>query len=232
MTLKPFWRYYGGKWRAASSYPVPLYNTIVEPFAGAAGYSLRHAERRIVLVEAYPVIAEMWRYLIGVTPGELERIPIVDDVRELPSWVPDGARYLVGFHMNAATVSPCVTLSSGLRKNRLSGEDRNGGWTVATRSRIAHQVSSIRHWTVIDGDYTNAPDIEATWFVDPPYNNAAGRRYVHHEIDYTTLAVWCQNRRGQQIVCENEGARWLAFRPLGTFKAGPRHNDSKEVIWP
>lgn len=34
MTLKPFWRYYGGKWRAAPSYPAPLHNTIVEPFAG------------------------------------------------------------------------------------------------------------------------------------------------------------------------------------------------------
>lgn len=39
--LKPFWRYYGGKYRAAPRYPVPLHRTIVEPFAGAAGYSLR-----------------------------------------------------------------------------------------------------------------------------------------------------------------------------------------------
>ena len=39
--LKPFWRYYGGKYRAAPAYPPPRLGTIVEPFAGSAGYSLR-----------------------------------------------------------------------------------------------------------------------------------------------------------------------------------------------
>jgi len=33
--LKPFWQYYGGKWRAAPHYPKPRHDTIVEPFAGA-----------------------------------------------------------------------------------------------------------------------------------------------------------------------------------------------------
>jgi hypothetical protein len=32
--LRPFWRYYGGKWRAAPRYPAPRYDTIIEPFAG------------------------------------------------------------------------------------------------------------------------------------------------------------------------------------------------------
>jgi len=42
--LRPFWRYYGGKWRAAPSYPSPRCETIIEPFAGAAGYSLRYPD--------------------------------------------------------------------------------------------------------------------------------------------------------------------------------------------
>jgi hypothetical protein len=35
---------------------------MVEPFAGAAGYSLRYPERDVILVERYAVVAEMWRY--------------------------------------------------------------------------------------------------------------------------------------------------------------------------
>jgi hypothetical protein len=36
VSLRPFWRYYGGKWRAAPRYPRPTHDTIIEPFAGAA----------------------------------------------------------------------------------------------------------------------------------------------------------------------------------------------------
>ena len=49
--IRPFWKFYGGKWRAAPRYPRPLYSTIVEPFAGAAGYSTRYYQRDIILVE-------------------------------------------------------------------------------------------------------------------------------------------------------------------------------------
>jgi hypothetical protein len=56
------------------------------------------------------------------------------------------------------------------------------------------------------------PDIEATWFVDPPYNNRAGSYYIENSIDYVALGTWCHERRGQAIVCENEGADWLPFR--------------------
>ena len=50
-SLRPFWAYYGGKWRAAPRYPRPMHDTIIEPFAGAAGYSLRYPDRNVVLVE-------------------------------------------------------------------------------------------------------------------------------------------------------------------------------------
>lgn len=84
MTLRPFIRYYGGKWRVAPLYPAPLYRTIVEPFAGAAGYSLRHHRHDVVLVEKYPPLAEMWRWLIAAAPADVLRIPVVDHVDELP----------------------------------------------------------------------------------------------------------------------------------------------------
>src|SRR5689334_4647899 len=65
--LRPFFGYYGGKWRdAVRHYPQPEYETIVEPFAGSAGFSLRYFDRKVVLCELDPVLAAVWRYLIHV----------------------------------------------------------------------------------------------------------------------------------------------------------------------
>lgn len=229
-SLRPFWRYYGGKWRAAPRYPTPVHRTIVEPFAGAAGYALRYPDRDVVLVEKYPVVAEIWRYIIGVSAAEVRRIPLVEAVADLPSWVPAGGRYLVGFAMNAAVVSPRTRLSAGRRKLREMGRVYEG-WSEAQRERVASQVEYIRHWRIIEGDYTAVPDIKATWFVDPPYHNRAGSYYVHNRVDYPALAAWCRTRRGQVLVCENEGATWAPFEPFATFKAGVNGKGSKEVLW-
>lgn len=229
--LRPFWRYYGGKWRSAPRYPAPRHATIIEPFAGAAGYAMRYPNRRVILVERYAVIAEVWRYLIGVSASEVRRIPLVDAVDDLPAWVPPGGRWLVGFSMNSATTSPRKAISAGWRRLRDERGRNFGGWTEAHRARVAEQVDAIRHWSIIEGDYTEAPDIEAVWFIDPPYNNAAGRHYVHADINYGTLGNWCRGRAGQVIVCENEGADWLPFRAFATMKAGPRSVGSNEAIW-
>lgn len=228
--LKPFWRYYGGKWRATPHYPKPAHGLIVEPFAGAAGYSLNYSDRDVLLVEKYPVVAEMWRWLISAAPSEIRAIPETDSVDDLPEWVPAGARALVGFSMNSAGSTPRRTLSAGRRMLRAAHRQFEG-WTPALRERVATQVQYIRHWRVIEGDYTLAPDTAATWFIDPPYNNAAGRHYPHHRIDYAALAVWAKARDGQLIVCENAGADWLPFRSLGTFKA-QNGGTTAEVIYP
>ena len=232
VALKPFWRYYGGKYRAAPRYPAPTHGTIVEPFAGAAGYSLRYPDRNVILVDVYPVIAEIWRYLIGVDAAEIRRIPYVEHVDELPAWVPEGGRYLVGFCMSDATTSPRKSLSAGRKKLTAMG-CKFEGWSEHRRERVASQVDSLRHWRVIEGPYRVAPDVRATWFIDPPYNNAAGKHYKHGPsgIDYAALGEWCRERQGQVIVCENEGANWLPFKTFATIKAGPARRVSHEVIW-
>jgi len=231
-TMKPFWRYYGGKYRAAPRYPAPQYGTIIEPFAGAAGYSLRYVDHRVVLIEKYPIVAEMWRYLISVKASEVRAIPLVSSVDDLPSRVPDGARYLIGFCMNSAVTAPRRRLSIG--RVRLAKMGRKfEGWTEAQRERVATQVDRIRHWIIMEGDYTAAPSIEATWFIDPPYNNAVGRHYIHGPmaLNYEKLGRWCRTREGQVLVCENEGASWLPFRAFATLKPGVNGHGSKEVLW-
>ena len=64
-TMRPFFGFYGGKWRDAPKYyPVPEYDTIVEPFAGSAGYSVRYGDRNVVLGEKDDIIFGVWDYLI------------------------------------------------------------------------------------------------------------------------------------------------------------------------
>jgi hypothetical protein len=238
--LKPFLRYYGGKWRAAPHYPAPKHGMIIEPFAGAAGYSLRHYRHRVVLIEKYDVIVEIWRYLIRTSAAEILAIPTVDHVDELPAWVPQAARWLVGFAMNAATAVPCKQLSSG-RKRMREQNRKFEGWSPAMRERVASQVEHIRHWIVIQGEYhcTNT-NIPITWFIDPPYQ-VAGIHYKHssRDLDFDVLGDWCRSRRGQTIVCENDGATWLPFEQFLDIPAGAmnksavrsRAGKSAEAIW-
>jgi hypothetical protein len=173
----------------------------------------------------------MWRYLIGVSPAEIRRIPDVDHVEALPSWVPAGGRALVGFWMGIADYVPRKKLSANAKKHLAKGW-MTYGWGGAIKERIASQVESIRHWQVLEGDALNLePSFDATWFVDPPYNNRAGSHYVHSRVDYAALGAWCQRAAGQVIVCENEGATWLPFRPFGRFKNNINGAGSREVIW-
>ena len=230
--LRPFWNYFGGKWRSASSYPPPRFGTIIEPFAGAAGYSLHHPERAIVLVEKYHVVAEVWRFLTSAKPTEVLRIPIVEAVDDLPRGVCSGARWLVGFALNFATSAPRATLSSGQRALRSRGQ-RLAGWTEERRALVATQLDAVKHWRVIEGDYSQAPDVVATHFIDAPYQGRAGQNYVHgsRALDYDRLAVFATSRRGQTIVCEGLGATWLPFRIHRPSKAGPARAVSREAIW-
>lgn len=234
--LRPFWRYYGGKWRNAPHYPPPEHDIIVEPFAGAAGYALRYPDRRVILVDSNPIIAGIWRYLIRASSSEILALPDLPDGGTTDDCdMPQEARWLAGFWLNPANGTPRLRASSWAKQYPADGTARHWcGWGHLTRQRIASQVDAIRHWQIIEGDYTDAPDVEATWMVDPPYSEPAGRYYPAKVADYSTLGEWCRTRRGLAIVCEQEGADWLPFAPLGSFRSAPAHyrpKASAEVIW-
>ena len=232
--LQPFWRYYGGKNRAAKLYPAPEHDTIIEPFAGAAGYSCRYHWKQVILVDRSPIIAGIWRYLIKASAAEVLAIPDIPEggsVDDLPAWVPQEARWLAGFWCNDGTVTPCKRPSKWVRENKGGGWQ---GWSVGCRRRISRQIKKIRHWKVIHGEYSDSPDMEATWHIDPPYDNKAGRYYPHQPESFHGLAAWCKARRGFVMVCENQGADWLPFRTLATIQGNPSKNGGKtsaEVIW-
>lgn len=230
--LRPFWRYYGSKWSLARYYPKPIHSTIVEPFAGSAGYSLHYPNHKILLIDKDPVIAGIWKHLVTADPQETLAIPIVDAVDDLPDWVPQPMVDLVGFGLAQGVVAP------RRKRTGFANDERNAKttWSRSMRFLLANQMEHIRHWQITEGSYRDAPDIEATWFVDPPYDNKAGSLYVYSDVDYEDLADWCMSRRGQVIVCENQGATWLPFegrsnlRPKNTPING-KGNRRSEVVW-
>jgi hypothetical protein len=231
--MKPFFCFFGGKYRAAPHYPAPRFSRLVEPFAGGAGYATRYPSLDVTLFDADPVLAGVWAYLIRTPEDEIRRLPLLvggEDVRGITS-IPQEARWLIGFWLNKGTAAPCRTPSRWMR----DGIRPNSFWGVAVRERIASQVGMIRHWRVFQAEYSQAPAATATWFVDPPYQQA-GKSYVYgaKRIDFGALGEWCRSLRGQVVVCENQGADWLPFVPFRSTKAthgSGRVGKSHEVVW-
>ena len=223
--MKPFFTYYGGKWRAAPSYPHPAHATIVEPFAGSAGYAMRYSDRNVILVEKNAGLCEVWRYLIRTPAAEIRSLPLLEAGQSRHDLnVSEGAGLLIGWNLNKGGASPTNTPSLWMRNTKYAYQF----WGEERRERVAQQVDRIRHWQVIEGDYTRAPNIRATWFVDPPYQRQ-GRYYRHPSgaLAFDALGEWCVSRDGQTIVCENVGASWLPFVPFRDIKANEARQSGK-----
>lgn len=232
--MRPFFSFFGSKWSSAPKYPQPKPGQLViEPFAGAAGFSTRIQAREVVLVERDPVIAAVWRFLLSATADDVLGLPDLgphQKVRDLG--LPTGPSALIGFWCNKATTTPCQTLSAWAKDPGAAVQF----WGPAIRRRIAGQLHRLAGWSLVEGDYTDAPDVDAFWFIDPPYIDK-GKRYRHGSgaIDFADLADFARSRRGPVVCCEQQGAQWLPFRPFATVKATTRKgggsHTSDEVVW-
>lgn len=234
MRLLPFFTYYGGKNRAARHYPTPQRDLIVEPFAGSAGYALNHSDRDVLLRDSDPVIVQTWQYLLTVSPDDVLTLPDLrpgQTTRDLD--VPVGARHLIGWWLAKGTTHPQLRPSTFMLKHPRGGPY----WGPHIRQRIASQLHRVRHWQVELASWESSPNVDATWFVDPPYRDMR-RTYRHgsNGVDYVQLAAWARTRRGQVIVCEADAADWLPFRPLVNIDGMEgRQKVSRarmEVVWP
>lgn len=235
--MSPFFSYYGAKWRGYKYYPPPQHDTLIEPFAGAAGYATRYYTRNVVLCERSAIIVGIWRYLINATPQEIRALPILELGDSLDNHdIPQEAKWLIGLTMNKACAKPVKT----------PRPPAWNAWTPQRRNLIAHQVTLIRHWRIVEGSYECISDRVATWFIDPPYSDPdQGGHYQHgcEGIDYEHLAEYARTRTGQVLVCEGMGASWLPFRFLvsaqstGNGRHGRTRKDPSsrrtfdEVVW-
>ena len=232
-TLRPFFTYFGGKWRIAPKYPKPVHDTLIEPFAGSAGYALRYPHLNVSLVDANEAVAGTWDYIIHASESEIASLPeydgtwdTVDDLNHLPQ----EARWLIGWWLNKGAATPCKRPSAWMRGNaECLGENH---WGPGVKARIARQQPHVRHWAIEHGSYADIGNREATWFIDPPYEVAG--KYPTRDVDFDHLGEWCRSREGQAIVCENVGAKWLPFEPFVSAKATHsryRSGVSVEAIW-
>lgn len=227
--------YYGGKSSVVSRYQRPVHDTIVEPFAGSAMYSVFHLMRRnaerVILVEKDPRVVELWQRLLAMTPDDVLALPIPAVGERTTDFL-----YMTAATSNAVGKSTTITISE--RMPYIIG---------VMLKKIAYALPHVKgRVEVIEGDYRAAPDIEATWFIDPPYQlhlakgNSTktalpqgmgyGKGCDSSTINYADLADWAMARRGHVIVVEQEGADWLPFTPM--VKTRDSQGDKKrEMVW-
>jgi hypothetical protein len=225
--LRPFFPYYGAKWRLCGYLPAPRHDILIEPFAGSAGYSMRYgAGKQVMLFDRDDNIVRTWQYLLRVGASEILSLPDLEVGQSVDSLdISPEARLLIGWWINRGSSRP--------GKSRTAYSARNDkaqlNWGARARQRIADQLPAITRWTVRLGDYREAPDIEATWLIDPPYKGRPGSFYRFNDVDYPALADWSRSRRGQVMVCEGENGDWLPFGPFGSHKTSK--GKSPEKLW-
>lgn len=214
--------YYGTKNRVAKHYPAASYSMIVEPFCGAAQYSLygNNWEKEVRLFDAYQTVVDIWDYLIKASRKDILSLPDVevgDNLDDMMS-LSIAEKALIGFSINTASAMPKKTVM------------KRSIWNM-DKLRIADNVYKVKHWTVSKKDYRELTiSDEVTWFIDPPYQYGGQYyRMNNSKIDYKALGDWARSRNGQVIVCENTKADWMAFKPLVTMN-GQLHKTT-EAIW-
>jgi len=239
--MRQFFKHFGSKARLAAILPPPRHRTIIEPFAGSAAYSVQHAtpKHQVLLYDTDERVCTIWDYLIHVSEAEVRSLPVEHflrggDIREAgltPS------QYQLIHRWMGITGTGQYKIPPSLLADR-EGEAGNV-WSERVRDRIASQLKYIRKWEIRNEPHTAAPDIEAHWHIDPPYQgNAVGFSvYKCAKLDYGELATWCRARQGDITVHEQHGATWLPFETLREKHTTNRTLEDKsrvyahEVVW-
>src|SRR5882672_3716631 len=96
MPLRPFFPYYGSKYKSSRLHPKPYHDTIVEPFAGSACYSLFYYHHNVILNDLSEEICGIWSYLINVTEEEFRSLP--DRINHIDELIgqPQEIKWLIG----------------------------------------------------------------------------------------------------------------------------------------
>ncbi|MGH9688877.1 MAG: hypothetical protein ACRD5K_17490 [Candidatus Acidiferrales bacterium] len=211
--------YYGRKKQIAKHYPSAAFDVTIEPFAGAAAYSLfgNHWRRRVILIEKDRRVADIWEWLVQrATPEQIRALPDLKIGEKSSEFL-----HIVHAATKMAFKYKTIKVTPVLERN----------WEISKRVMAAN-VHKVKHWELICRDYSLAPDVEATWFIDPPYKAGPGTGYEHGSgaIDYVQLSEWVLRRRGQVICCEGPFGDYLPFKKLLTLP-GVAGKLSDEVIF-
>lgn len=246
MKIKTPFSYYGGKSKIAHLYPEPEHKLIIEPFAGSAAYSWLHRRihhsvslspmddyrRKIWLNDLDPKTFSMWKFLTSADASAIVEAYVPDRVEpgmKVDEFIPADQPGLI--ELCRAEANQGTQGAKGTHNQITS----MGAKCWKVRRKLLEVIPEVANWEITNVDYRDLANVEATWFVDPPYSNAAGTRYRTANLDYQQLGWWCLNRKGQVIVCENYGADWLEFERFNHDRVSIRSRyqraNAQEVMW-
>lgn len=233
MRIKAPISYYGGKSKIAHLYPPPTHNLIVEPFAGSAAYSWLHRKGRSVwLNDLDSRTYSIWKFLTSPEACDIVETFVPDSVvagQKISEIIPaelDGLVEICRAEANQGTQG-----AKGVHDQITS----MGAKCWKVKRKLREVIPEVANWKITNASYDDLANVEAAWFVDPPYSNKAGARYRTSNIDYDQLGWWVLGRRGQVICCENYGANWLPFNklehPRVSIRSRYQRANAQEVIW-
>ena len=234
----PLFKWFGSKWLSSKILPIPKYDSIIEPFAGGAGYSLRHFAKDVTIYEKNVHIYELWEYLISAAT--------YSDIREIPLNIPvgtdirtiglnKGQELLLKNWQRTNNVGECWTISPW--------GNMPGQWTESTRARISEEHSCIAHWDLGGKNgfhsFVEVVNNEVTWFIDPPYKY--NYLYGDKAFDYQLMVNGIDGVAGEIIVCEaicpktNQMPNYLPFKfwakRITSRRKVTENHHSKELIY-
>jgi len=230
----PLFKWFGSKWLSSKLYPAPIHDRIFEPFAGGAGYSLRHHEKQVTIWEEDDLPRELWEWIIGEATEALVReipvdVPQGTDIRTLG--LSRGQELLLKHWQRTNSVGDCWTISPWGHKP--------GQWTENTRARVSEEISGVKHWKV----ERVRPDQVGTYFIDPPYIYNYRYRFKKVGFDHKALVEKiAMIPSGSQIIaceaaCQKTGKvpDYLPFSPFASRITSRRktHNNhhSSEYLY-
>ena len=211
--------YYGRKKQLAKHYPSPNCDTIAEPFAGAVAYSMyeNNWKKNVILIEKDSKVFAIWDWLINsASEEEIKNLPHLKIGEKSSEFL-----HIIHVATKMAFYFKTIKVTAVLERN----------WEISRRV-MSENLHKVKHRQIFNSGYFLTPDIEATWFIDPPYKGEAGLGYKHSSkmLDYESLANWALSRKGEVIFCEGKEGDYLPFKPLVDLK-GVAGKVSKEVIY-
>lgn len=233
MLIKAPFSGYGGKSKIAHLYPKPEHKLIIEPFCLTGAYSWLHrADHDVWLNDLDARTYSIWKFLTSPAACDIVETYVPDTVeagQKISEIIPAELPGLV--EICRAEANQGTQGARGVHDQIT----KMGAKCWKVKRKLREVIPEVANWKITNHSYEELDDVEATWFVDPPYSNKAGARYRTSNINYNQLGEWCQERAGQVIVCEGYGANWLPFEPFQHSRVSIRSRyqraNAQEVVY-
>ncbi|MCE0499250.1 MAG: DNA adenine methylase [Methylacidiphilales bacterium] len=239
----PF-RYPGGKtwlvpyvrdWlRSCSKKPIRL----IEPFAGGAIISLTAAfenlAKHVIFSELDSGVAAVWRIILNGQSEWLVRKILDFDLSE------EAARQVLQTYpvdlrdkafqtilRNRVQRGGIMAPGAGLVKTGENGKGISSRWYPETLARRIREINCLKdRLTFVEGDGFNLireqqADVDAVFYIDPPYTQAARRLYANWEIDQERLFRQMKECKGDFLMSYDNTVEVLELAKKFGFESRP-----------